>query len=46
MHPAEIGARISRSERTVRRYWPPATGNGVRVDGNRAIDPADSPPGR
>ena len=24
MHPAEIGARIGRSERTVRRYWPTA----------------------
>lgn len=24
LHPAEIGARIGRSERTVRRYWPPA----------------------
>ena len=46
MHPAEIGARISRSERTVRRYWPPATGNGGRVNGNHADDPATSPPGR
>ncbi|WP_422733887.1 DUF2637 domain-containing protein [Micromonospora sp. WMMD558] len=24
MHPAEIAARIGRSERTVRRYWPPS----------------------
>ncbi|WP_338044195.1 DUF2637 domain-containing protein [Micromonospora tulbaghiae] len=24
MHPAQIAARIGRSERTVRRYWPPA----------------------
>jgi hypothetical protein len=44
MHPAEIGARISRSERTVRRYWPPATHNGVRVNGNPA-DLANSPGG-
>ncbi|MGC9668500.1 DUF2637 domain-containing protein [Planosporangium sp. 12N6] len=38
LHPAEIGAKIGRSERTVRRYWPgplrrgPATGNGEAVD--------------
>ncbi|QGN49806.1 DUF2637 domain-containing protein [Micromonospora sp. WMMC415] len=25
MHPAEIAAKIGRSERTVRRYWPPST---------------------
>jgi hypothetical protein len=24
MHPAQIAARVGRSERTVRRYWPPA----------------------
>jgi hypothetical protein len=46
MHPAEIGARISRSERTVRRYWPPGAQNGVRVNGNPAHDLADSPLGR
>lgn len=27
MHPSEIAAKIGRSERTVRRYWPPSTGN-------------------
>jgi hypothetical protein len=46
MHPAEIGARISRSERTVRRYWPPATQNGARVNGYPASQLANSPPGR
>jgi hypothetical protein len=46
MHPAEIGARINRSERTVRRYWPPATQNGVRVNGNPAHDLANTPLGR
>jgi hypothetical protein len=46
MHPAEIGARISRSERTVRRYWPPAAQNGGRVNGNPADALANSRPGR
>jgi hypothetical protein len=34
LHPAQIAARIGRSERTVRRYWPPGTPNGTR--GNRS----------
>ena len=46
MHPAEIGARISRSERTVRRYRPPAAHNGGRVNGNPADDLTSSPLGR
>jgi hypothetical protein len=37
LHPAEIGARIGRSERTVRRYWPPAPDRGSDpVNGHRA----------
>jgi hypothetical protein len=28
LHPADIAGRISRSERTVRRYWPPAATTG------------------
>jgi len=31
LHPAEVAARIGRSERTVRRYWPPATMTGGRA---------------
>jgi hypothetical protein len=36
LHPADIAARIGRSERTVRRYWPPApvrTANGHDASG-------------
>ena len=30
LHPAQIGERIGRSERTVRRYWPPAQDNSTK----------------
>jgi hypothetical protein len=46
MHPAQIGSRIGRSERTVRRYWPPPTPNSERVNGNLANDLANSPQDR
>ncbi|WP_238450971.1 hypothetical protein [Micromonospora sp. 4G55] len=37
LHPAEIAARIGKSERTVRRYWPPAaTSDGSHVNGHLA----------
>jgi hypothetical protein len=43
LHPAEIGARIGRSERTVRRYWPPAPNRGTDpVNGHRATVLADT----
>jgi hypothetical protein len=29
MHPADIAAKIGRSERTVRRYWPPTSKQAV-----------------
>ncbi|MDZ5447248.1 DUF2637 domain-containing protein [Micromonospora sp. 4G57] len=35
LHPAQIAARIGRSERTVRRHWPPPTGDAPRANGNR-----------
>ncbi|WP_433288444.1 DUF2637 domain-containing protein [Micromonospora sp. CA-244673] len=31
LHPAEIAARIGRSERTVRRHWPLPAGNGIDI---------------
>ncbi|MFG1888109.1 DUF2637 domain-containing protein [Micromonospora sp. NPDC049051] len=34
MHPAQIAARIGRSERTVRRHWPPPDGDSPRANGN------------
>jgi hypothetical protein len=38
MHPADIAARIARSERTVRRYWPPRP---APVNGDHAHSLAD-----
>jgi hypothetical protein len=38
LHPAQIATRIGRSERTVRRYWPPTT---RPTDGRNASHPAD-----
>ncbi|MCX5122022.1 DUF2637 domain-containing protein [Micromonospora sp. NBC_00362] len=35
LHPAQIATRIGRSERTVRRYWPPSGGVAPRTNGNR-----------
>ncbi|MEV0428308.1 DUF2637 domain-containing protein [Micromonospora sp. NPDC050495] len=32
LHPAEIAARIGKSERTVRRYWPPSAGDGAGTE--------------
>ncbi|MEV0726892.1 DUF2637 domain-containing protein [Micromonospora purpureochromogenes] len=41
MHPADIAARIGRSERTVRRYWPPpGAGRGARMDPGRTLNHA------
>ncbi|MGW5081456.1 DUF2637 domain-containing protein [Micromonospora echinospora] len=34
LHPAQIAARIGRSERTVRRHWPPPDGDSPRANGN------------
>src|SRR5262249_22046610 len=39
LHPADIAARIGRSERTVRRYWPPAPARSV--NGHDASDLAE-----
>jgi hypothetical protein len=38
MHPAEIAACIDRSERTVRRYWPPTTTTDARRTHGHAAD--------
>jgi hypothetical protein len=35
LHPAQIAARVGRSERTVRRYWPPDAAAGRRRAANR-----------
>lgn len=45
MHPADIAAKIGRSERTVRRYWPPEPEpvNGARAR-DRRPDPASLSP--
>jgi hypothetical protein len=40
LHPAEIAARISRSERTVRRYWPPTMT--TRAHGHTSHDLTDN----
>ncbi|MET7968756.1 DUF2637 domain-containing protein [Micromonospora sp. NPDC005305] len=37
LHPAEIAARIGRSERTVRRYWPPRAVASPQADGDQAL---------
>lgn len=34
LHPAQIATRIGRSERTVRRHWPPPDGVAPRANGN------------
>ncbi|MGW3807921.1 DUF2637 domain-containing protein [Micromonospora sp. NPDC005113] len=34
LHPAQIATRIGRSERTVRRHWPPPDGAARRANGN------------
>jgi hypothetical protein len=39
LHPADIATRIGRSERTVRRYWPPAASR--TVNGHDASGLAD-----
>ncbi|WP_426502798.1 DUF2637 domain-containing protein [Dactylosporangium sp. McL0621] len=39
LHPADIAARIGRSERTVRRYWPPASARAA--SGHEASDLAE-----
>ncbi|GHJ52925.1 hypothetical protein Nm8I071_22320 [Nonomuraea sp. TT08I-71] len=38
LHPAEIAARIGRSERTVRRYWPPRPQTPPAANANHAGD--------
>nr|WP_091321808.1 DUF2637 domain-containing protein [Micromonospora chersina] len=38
LHPAEIAARIGRSERTVRRYWPPRPQTPPAATDNHAAD--------
>ncbi|MFJ2081299.1 DUF2637 domain-containing protein [Micromonospora chokoriensis] len=38
LHPAEIATRIGRSERTVRRYWPPVPRTTNRHDTSRAAE--------
>ncbi|WP_433493668.1 DUF2637 domain-containing protein [Micromonospora sp. CA-248089] len=38
LHPAEIAARIGRSERTVRRYWPPRPQTPPAANENHAGD--------
>ena len=42
LHPADIAARIGRSERTVRRYWPPPPATSPPVNGDRGHDLANS----
>nr|WP_233600029.1 DUF2637 domain-containing protein [Micromonospora sp. M71_S20] len=42
LHPAEIATRIGRSERTVRRYWPPGPRSANRHDTNRATEQASA----
>ncbi|MGE7041922.1 hypothetical protein ACQKHV_12725 [Staphylococcus hominis] len=43
LHPAQIATRIGRSERTVRRHWPPPTDSATpHVNGHHASDLADS----
>jgi len=47
MHPADVAARIGKSERTVRRYWPPppaepADGAARRTNGGPQVSPAES----
>jgi hypothetical protein len=43
LHPAEIAGRIGRSERTVRRYWPPAATTGKPgVQGKAGPDRAEA----
>ena len=41
LHPADIAARIGRSERTVRRYWPPAAPPSPPVNGDSGRDRAN-----
>lgn len=38
LHPAEIAARIGRSERTVRRYWPPRPQTPPAANANHTSD--------
>lgn len=38
LHPADIATRIGRSERTVRRYWPPVPRTANRRDTSRATE--------
>lgn len=40
LHPADIATRIGRSERTVRRYWPPAPRTANRLNTSRITEQA------
>ncbi|WP_082159211.1 DUF2637 domain-containing protein [Micromonospora sp. HK10] len=40
LHPADIATRIGRSERTVRRYWPPAARTANRLNTSRIAEHA------
>ncbi|WP_308194927.1 DUF2637 domain-containing protein [Micromonospora sp. R77] len=44
LHPADIAARIGRSERTVRRYWPPLPSRAPSGNANRGATPTRGVP--